>query len=389
MSDFKFGKDIRLFDACRLFLFKHKEYIEENRLAFLAYEKRCTKYALIRALVTAAQQVAVFGYVGLKTLAGAVTLGGFSVYISSSFVFTSSASDAFNQLFILLKNTDFLCEYLQFMRLPPVKEQRRGKVPDLREHVFEFRNVSFRYPGSETMILKNVSIRIPSGQRLSIVGMNGAGKTTFIKLLTRLYDPTEGEILLDGMDIRKIDLEEYYRLFSVVFQDFRLFAFSMKENIVLDTEATAEKLRSIVEMAGLADKVDALENGLETSVYKTFDKNGVELSGGESQKLSIARALYMDRPVVVLDEPTASLDPVAEYEIYRRFDRLVNGKTAIYISHRLSSCRFCDAIAVFHEGSIIQYGHHDVLIRETGKKYLEMFHAQAQYYVDEEAPPKA
>ncbi|MDE6579077.1 MAG: ABC transporter ATP-binding protein/permease, partial [Ruminiclostridium sp.] len=235
-------------------------------------------------------------------------------------------------------------------------------------------------PNTDVEVLKGVNVTLKQGEHLSVVGLNGAGKTTFVKLLCRLYDPTEGEILLDGVNIKEYDYNEYMNLFSPVFQDFKLFAFSIKENIVLDDDCSDEKLSGLIEQVGLGDKIASLEKGTETMLFKSFDENGIEPSGGEQQKMAIARALYKKAPVVILDEPTAALDPVAEYDIYRQFDSLVGGKTAIYISHRLSSCKFCDRIAVFSEGVIKEYGTHDELVLINNGIYAEMFKAQAKYY---------
>jgi ATP-binding cassette subfamily B protein/ATP-binding cassette subfamily C protein len=224
-----------------------------------------------------------------------------------------------------------------------------------------------------------VSLIIRSGEKLSIVGQNGAGKTTFIKLLCKLYEPQEGEIRINGVNIREYSREEYNRLLAVVFQDFKLFSFSVKENISFYHNSEERKLYHALEKAGLKDRIDKLEQGIETSIYKNFDKEGVELSGGENQKMAIARAIYKDSPIVILDEPTAALDPYAEFEIYTRFNELVSNKTAIYISHRLSSCRFCDHIAVFDHGELVEYGTHKELEGKNGL-YSKMWHTQAQYY---------
>jgi ABC-type multidrug transport system fused ATPase/permease subunit len=238
------------------------------------------------------------------------------------------------------------------------------------------------------MILDNISIKIGAGEHLSIVGLNGAGKTTFIKLLCRLYDPTSGEILVNGVNIKEYDYNQYMALFAPVFQDFRLFAFPIEENITLVDEDDkeyytgdeAERIEKIIEMVNLAQMMEKLEKGKKTTLFKYFEENGIEPSGGEQQKIAIARALYKSSPVVILDEPTAALDPIAEYEIYKQFHTLVGDKTAFYISHRLSSCRFCDTIAVFSEGKIAEYGNHDTLIKMAGGIYAKMFEAQAQYY---------
>lgn len=209
-----------------------------------------------------------------------------------------------------------------------------------------------------------------------------SGRMTAMK--NRLYDPEEGEILLNGRDIRRFSLEDYIRLFSVVFQDFKLLSFSVRENDYIGESGDEDRVGAALRLAGLEETVSGLRRGIDTPVYKTFDEDGVEFSGGESHKLAIARAIYRGSPVVILDEPTAALDPVAEYEIYRHFDRLVGDKTAIYISHRLSSCRFCDQIAVFDEGRIIEYGTHDDLLARGGL-YRKMWDTQAQWYVKKDA----
>ena len=250
------------------------------------------------------------------------------------------------------------------------------------EHTIEFRNVGFKYPRSEQFVLRNVNITIRPEEHLSIVGLNGAGKTTFIKLLCRLYDVTEGEIRVDGVNIKEYSDEEYRKLFSVVFQDFKLFAFSLRDNIALAAEVEDGRINETLKLSGFYEDAQRLEHGLETTLFKAYDEKGTELSGGQQQKTAISRALYKNAPIVILDEPTAALDPMAEYDIYRRFDTLVGGKTAIYISHRLSSCKFCDKIAVFAEDTIKEYGTHEELVSLKNGIYAEMFAAQAQYYTE-------
>ena len=248
----------------------------------------------------------------------------------------------------------------------------------------EFKDVSFKYPGAYTYAIRHVNMKFKIGEKLAVVGMNGSGKTTFIKLMCRLYDPTEGEILLNGVNIKKYDYDEYLSVFSVVFQDFKLFSFTLGENVAADSDYNVEKVMEALEQAGFSERLAKMPDGIKTSLYKDFDKSGVEISGGEAQKIALARALYKDAPFIILDEPTAALDPFAEYEIYSRFNNIVGDKTAIYISHRLSSCRFCDKIAVFDNGSIVQRGSHDELVADKNGKYYELWHAQAQYYTEQE-----
>lgn len=261
-------------------------------------------------------------------------------------------------------------------------EMYKGRLPvekrlDNRYEI-EFKNVSFRYPGREEYALRNFSLKLRIGERMAIVGRNGSGKTTMIKLLCRLYDPQEGEILLNGVDIRKFRQDEYIKLFSVVFQDFGLFSLPLGQNVAASMEADEAAVRKCLEKAGF--KTEQFPQGLDTYLYQDIADDGVEISGGEAQKIAIARALYKDAPFVLLDEPTASLDPISEYEIYSGFDAMVGDKTAIYISHRLSSCRFCDDIAVFYKGRLVQRGSHQELLKDKDGEYYELWHAQAQYY---------
>ncbi len=246
----------------------------------------------------------------------------------------------------------------------------------------EFRGVSFRYPGTETWTLKHISLTFSAGERLAVVGQNGSGKTTFIKLLCRLYEPDEGSILLNGTDIREYDIEEYRKIFSVVFQDYQLFSFSLAQNVAAATEPDGNRVTECLQRAGFGGRLSGMPLGTETCLYKDFEENGVEISGGEAQKIALARALYKDAPIVVLDEPTAALDPAAEYEIYSRFNDIVGNKAAIYISHRLSSCRFCDDIAVFNKGELVQRGSHEELVCRKEGKYFELWSAQAQHYAE-------
>ena len=382
MEDFRYGKDIRLYGAAGMMIEKASQQI--NRLN--DYWKRINdkKFPLniLDIIVTAARDFGTYLYLGFLAITGKITIGTFSQLLTAGGSLNTALQGMVFGCQDIVKRSSYAYEIVKFMEYPPYMEKgdRRIENPE-GGHTIEFKNVSFTYPGTDVQVLKNTSITLRSGERLSVVGLNGAGKTTFIKLLCRLYDVTEGEILLDGVNIRDYDYEEYMKLFSVVFQDFRLLAFSVRDNVFLGNDEPDETADSLMEKVGLSEKIASLPNGKDTMMFKQFDKEGVELSGGEQQKLAIARALYKDAPVVILDEPTAALDPVAEYEIYKRFDELVGGKTAVYISHRLSSCKFCDKIAVFSEGTVKEYGTHDQLLRLKDGIYAEMFKAQAQYYI--------
>lgn len=243
----------------------------------------------------------------------------------------------------------------------------------------EFKNVSFKYPNTDRYILKNISVKINAGEHISIVGQNGAGKTTFIKLLCHLYDNYDGEILVNGKDAREYNFVDYMKMLSVVFQDFRLFAFTIKENVTIFDEQDID-LEEIYKISGIYKWIESLDAKDQTYIYKMFVENGIEPSGGESQKLAIARALYKNSPIVILDEPTAALDPISEYEVYMNFDKLVENKTAVYISHRLSSCRFCDRIIVFNDGQLIEEGTHEELYGLENGFYANMYRTQAKQY---------
>ena len=249
-----------------------------------------------------------------------------------------------------------------------------------RQYEVEFRDVSFKYPGSSVWALRHVNMKFKVGERMAVVGENGSGKTTFIKLLCRLYDPQEGAILLNGIDIRKYNYRDYMNLFSVVFQDFQLLAQPLGANVAGAQIYDRPKVQQALVDAGFGDRLAKMSQGLDTMLYKEFAADGVDVSGGEAQKIAIARALYKNAPFIILDEPTAALDPIAEAEIYTKFNDIAGDKTAVYISHRLSSCKFCDEITVFDHGQVIQQGTHDALLADEGGKYYALWMAQAQYY---------
>ena len=323
-------------------------------------------------------------FVCMKAWAGAFGIGSVTQYVGAVTNLCSGVSELFRAIGDLPNNANYLYAIREFMEIP--NDMYQGSLPtekrDDREYEVEFRDVSFKYPGSDLWALRHVNMKFKVGSRLAVVGMNGSGKTTFIKLLCRLYDPTEGQILLNGIDIRKYQYDDYMNIFSVVFQDFQLVALPLGQNVAASSEYDRVRSEECLRMAGFGDRLNAMPKGLDTYLYKELDKDGISISGGEAQKIAIARALYKDAPFIILDEPTAALDPIAEAEIYEKFDEIAGDKTAIYISHRLSSCKFCDEIAVFHEGSVIQQGTHADLVANTTGKYHELWNAQAQYYTE-------
>lgn len=326
----------------------------------------------------------VYVYVCLKAWAGAFGLGMVTQYVTSITQFAGGVGKFIEALGDMRNNATFLEQVFTFLDIPDNMYQGSLTVEKRRDRKYEieFRDVSFKYPNSERYALRHMNMKFEIGKRLAVVGMNGSGKTTFIKLLCRLYDPTEGEILLNGIDIRKYNYMEYMMLFSVVFQDFKLFSLKLNENIAGSTDYDRERVFDSLKKAGFMENLKKMPNDIDTYLYKDYDKNGINVSGGEAQKIAIARTLYKDAPFIILDEPTAALDPIAEAEIYSKFNEIVDDKTAIYISHRLSSCKFCDEILVFHDGAVIQQGTHEALVAKEDGKYYELWHAQAQYYTE-------
>lgn len=318
----------------------------------------------------------------IKAWAGAFGLGTATQYIGSVTSFFGGFSELMKCIGVMRINSSFLDTVFELLDTPNTMYQgslTTEKRSDIQYDV-EFRDVSFKYPGNEAYALRHVNMKFKVGSRLAVVGMNGSGKTTFIKLLCRLYDPTEGEILLNGINIRKYRYDDYMKIFSVVFQDFQLLALPLGQNVAASQTYDAARVLDCLNKAGFGEKLAKMPHGLDTYLYKSVDTEGVDVSGGEAQKIAIARALYKDSPFIILDEPTAALDPIAEAEIYSKFDEIAGDKTAVYISHRLSSCKFCDEIAVFDSGSVIQQGTHSDLLADESGKYFELWNAQAQYY---------
>lgn len=381
-GDFSVGKDIRLYGMQELLLKKMSYLRDKIRGVISGICKKSARLDGVTRANSQLQMVFVYAYLIYRVLYKGLSIGNFTMYSSAAANFSNVLSRFFETLVWGRQAVRRAEPFLDFVDIHPRKSSEGLSTQGITQCKIEFRNVTFRYPRSNTDSLKDVSLCIEAGEKLSVVGLNGAGKTTFIKLLTRLYDPDEGEILLNGVNIREYGYEDYLKLLAVVFQDFKTFSVSIKENIALSKagDVTDGQILDVLEKAGLARTVEALPKGADTMLYKIFDENGIEFSGGQNQKLAIARALFKDAPIVVLDEPTAALDPISEYEIYSRFNTLVGDKTAIYISHRLSSCRFCDRIVVFSDGRIVQQGTHAQLLEEETGLYCQMYQTQAKHY---------
>ncbi len=385
VTDFTFAKEVRLFGLKDWLTGKYMELKNERYNAQVRNEKLWFLIALFSTVITQGVQLFVYIYLIYTVSRGEVTIGNFTLYVASStkmFEYLNGLLGGIADLFQRSRQVD---DFRSFMDYDGGSDPEAGKeLPAFDKWEFEFRNVSFKYPKAEQYALENLSITVKAGERLAVVGLNGAGKSTFIKLLLRLYEPTEGEILLNGVNIREYSKRSYYRAFAPVFQDVELFAFPLAENVSMQSPENTDKqlAEKCLTDAGLGDKLKELPNGVSTEILKVIHDDGVDLSGGEKQKLALARALYKDAPVVVLDEPTAALDALAESKLYNDFDKLIGGKTAVYISHRLSSTQFCKNVAMFKDGRLEEYGTHDELMKRDGA-YAEMFRIQAQYYIEE------
>ncbi len=385
VDDYRGGKDIRLYGlAPSLTEFdlgtQMSVWKQEAKM-----ELQCMGLRLLDTLMNYGLQLGVYMLLIAAALGGGISVGSIARYVSCVMLLLTAAEGAATAIQSLLVNNQYLKRYFEYLDIPNPMYQGSLTVAkrDDNEYYIEFRDVSFRYPNTENYALRHVNLKFRVGEKLAVVGMNGSGKTTFIKLLCRMYDPTEGEICLNGVDIRKYDYDEFMALFSIVFQDFQLMAFSLGQNIAASAAYDKDRAEECLERAGFDQRLSDMSKGLDTALYQHFDREGVEISGGEAQKVALARALYKDAPFIVLDEPTAALDPVAEYEVYSRFNQIAGDKTAVYISHRLASCRFCSEILVFDSGNIVQRGSHEELMADESGRYHALWDAQAQYYAHE------
>jgi ABC-type multidrug transport system fused ATPase/permease subunit len=385
MSDYSYAKEVRLNQA--------GQYIENKYTGILTHQiqkvkhffKKALLYNISGSLLSLSQTVAMYLYFTYLVCTGATSIAKYTVLLGAATMTNSVCLAFFNNIAEIKQKCSYAKLHREYQDMVKkntvitVSNARKERDIDFSQAQFTFDHVSFRYPNSEGLVLKNIHLTIHRGERIGIVGLNGSGKTTFVKLLTRIYDPTEGAILVNGVDIREIPYQQYSQQIAVVLQDFFLFAYSVKENITYDQPYDRERLVASIEKSGLASKIEALENGVDTSVYKELDDTGIEFSGGEGQKLALARAIYKDAQLLIMDEPTSGLDPIAEYDLFSRLDRIAEDRTAIFISHRLSSTKFCDRILVFDDGSIVEMGSHEELLASDGH-YAQLFRSQAKYY---------
>lgn len=387
MVDFSVGKEVRINGASSWLRKKYDDETAEYMVNTKKQQRKELVFETMLQIISLVQTVVIYGYCAYLAIAGDITVGSFTVFLGAVTAFAGSFQGFIGRFTGIALLSKYVSDYKEFLKLAEhegaEKEVVSGAEPTSGKYDIEFVNVSFKYPNTDRYVLRNVNIKIKSGERLSIVGYNGAGKSTFIKLICRLYEPTEGQILVGGVDISTISLHDYREMLSVVFQDYQLFAMTIRDNVVLNREYDKDRLDDAIEKSGLSERIALLDEGTETDLWRVFDSDGTEFSGGEGQKLACARAYYKDAPIVILDEPTASLDPIAETRLYERFQSIIGDKTSLYISHRLASVKFCDSIACFADGELVERGTHHELM-EKGGVYAEMFMKQAHYYVSDD-----
>lgn len=378
-SDFSFVKETRINDCVELI---DEKYSGLSKTCYSFMRKiisRQQRVFRIGSITNALQDIIIYSVLGVKILIQrAITIGDFSMYFNAVSNFKNSILQIMSDFVDLRMNGLNIGHLIDYMNIED-KNNGEQKIRNKNEFVIEFSHVYFRYPGSENYVLEDICCQFRNDEKIMIVGENGAGKTTFIHLLLRLYRPTKGEILLNGVNINEYNYDDYLTIFSSVFQDYKTFAFSCLENITLGKKADADHIKEVIKLAGLDEKIESLPEKMGTIVSKLYDENGTEFSGGEKQKMAIARALYKDSKIVIMDEPTAALDPLAEYDLYKKLVLLMKGRLSFFISHRLASGKFCDRILVFSKHTIQEEGSHEELMKLQGL-YAEMYSRQAEFY---------
>lgn len=406
-ADFAYGKDIRLFKM-QAFLYRliRKQSSILNRQSILAQNRYARNY-VIGDILEFMKEGIIYGLLFYKVFSGGLSVADFTLYLGSVHNAANALNEIFSNLLRINSESRHISDFREFIESGDEQEKGHTKSNFKQDYLaciqayeekdedvkwnqnaryeFVFDHVSFQYPGTESYALHDLSICLKAGEKLAVVGLNGAGKSTFVKLLCRLYEPTEGHIYLNGKDISEYKLNVYRELIAPVFQEDESLAFSIAQNVSMKKKDKQERSRIIeaLDKADLKEKIQELPEGIDTFLYKNLSDAGVELSGGQKQKLMLARALYKASPVIILDEPTAALDAIAESKSYENFNRMSGGRTTVYISHRLSSTKFCDRIAMFENGQLTEYGTHDELMKKK-EKYAALFEVQAQYYTEEE-----
>lgn len=379
--DFTYGKDIRLYQLKERILSNYNKEIEKYLNIHKLIKNREFLLGILSLITLILSDAITYGVLIIKTLNG-MSIADFSMYLAAVAGLSLMLKTVAEDIAFIINEGQYVYDYFNFIEkdLGEKGGTREAIKDDTLEVVFD--NVSFCYPGTDKYIFKNLNFTIHKGERLAIVGINGAGKSTLVKLMVGLFDVTEGEIRINGIPIKEFDKKQLFSMFSVVFQDVNILAFTVKENVACSSvDIDEERVNDALQRVGLKEKIEKLPKGMEQMMLKIIEEDGAELSGGESQKLSIARALYKGGNMVIMDEPTAALDALAEAEIYENFSELVKGKTSVYISHRLASTKFCDKIALFDGTGLKEYGNHDELMKLEGD-YYHMFSVQGKYYTE-------
>ncbi len=386
MSHYKFAKEIRINNANEYISNKYSKILSKYLEKFQTFTEKNFKINTSITFINILQLALMYFYFSYQVFNRKIDIGEYSVLLSTTTLFTSIFLDFFEKIAILNKTLNYTELFKSYNLLIEENSNISSSrflpsiLLDTNNIEISFENVSFTYPNTSKLILHNINFTIKQGEKIAIVGLNASGKSTIIKLICRLYEPTEGKITINGIDIQTIPLNTYAKLLGIVLQDYHLFSYSIKENIVFDNEFNEKKLWDIIHKINLEQKISSLENNINSFIYKNLNSNGIEFSGGETQKLALARALYKNASILILDEPTSALDPIAEYELFSKLSEISEGKTSIFISHRLSSTKFCDRILVLYQGTIFESGSHNELMKKNGF-YAELFNSQLKYYI--------
>ncbi len=387
MVDKNMVKEIRMYDLADTFKDEYENVFSRYYKGMRRLIVRENAWQIALTVLSSSANCVFFAIIAMKVFDGAIQIGDYSLYTGALTSIASTVAGLITVSAQVYEGTLFIDNLIDFMKVKPTVvpiSDEPKTVETGRAHTIVFENVSFAYPGTDRPVIKNLNITIRPGETLVLVGLNGAGKTTFIKLLTRLYDPTEGRILLDGRDIREYDTASLYAMFGIIFQDFGKYAVSVSDNVRygdIHREPDFGGIEKASKQADADDFILKLPNGYDTPLMRYFEPDGIELSIGQWQKLSVARAFYSRSDILILDEPTASLDPLAEQEIFNRFDELRRDKTTIFVSHRLSSATVASKIAVLEYGELVEEGTHRELMDKKGR-YYELFTTQAKRYIE-------
>ena len=380
-SDFGYAKDVRLYGFSAWLTNKFNQIWERRKAWYNQFDKRNTRWKIVLEIISGASYLLSYGIAIYMVSKGNIGAGDFVLYFTSIENYSNavwSFADTISSLYWLRDNVNYYRDYLD---IPDKCNHKEGKPLPTGECEIQLKNVSYTYPNAETPTIKNISFTLHKGERLALVGLNGAGKSTLIKLICGLYDPTEGEILLNGVDVREYNRDEYFTLFSTVFQDFDILPVTIAQNITgaSDTDFDSENVDISLKKAGLSDKISSLPHGRNTLLAKSVFDEATDFSGGEMQKLALAKALYKSAPILLLDEPTAALDPISEQNMYLSYAEFSKNKASVFISHRLASTHFCDNIILIENGDIAEQGTHEDLMKQGGK-YTELYNIQSAYY---------